>query len=151
MNPSRLLRIAVIAEIALIPVGVALSFWADSFLPKDVLTFKESQANPFMDVLSGAPGMIALMVGVLAMCGAWIASIIGLLKLKRWGAWLYLFITLSALPMYYMTGFDIRHPIDQLFDDIYRVIPGFILGLAFFSDAIPRKDSEQTVLPNGMG
>jgi len=89
--------------------------------------------------------MIAFIVGGLAMFVAWIASIIGLLKLKRWGAWLYLFTTFSALPIHFMTGFDVRHPIDLIFDDIYRFIPGLIIGLAFFSDAIPKRDSEQDV------
>jgi len=40
MNPSKLLRIAVIAEIALIPVGVAVSFWADSFFSSNVITLE---------------------------------------------------------------------------------------------------------------
>ena len=142
MKAAKILRLAVIAEIALVPAGVAVSIWADSFLPKDVLTLEESQTDKFTDIQSMGPGMIALMAGSLVMCGAWIASIIGLLKLKRWGAWLYLFTTFSALPIYFMTGFDVRHPIDLIFDDIYRFIPGFILGLAFFSDAIPQKYSE---------
>jgi urea transporter len=149
MNPSKILRIAVIAEIALIPVGVAVSFWADSFLPNDVITLEENQKSAFTDIESIGPGMIAFIVVALAMFGAWIASIIGLLKLRRWGAWLYLVTTFASLPIYFMTGFDVRHPIDQVFDDIYRFIPGFIIGLAFFSSAIPKKDSEQDAPSNG--
>ena len=38
MKASKILRLAVVAEIAFIPVGVGVSFWADSFLSKDVLT-----------------------------------------------------------------------------------------------------------------
>jgi hypothetical protein len=67
--------------------------------------------------------------------------------LKRWGAWLYLITTFSVLPIYFMFGFDVRHPIDQIFDDIYRSIPGLIIGLAFFSDAIPKRGSKQDVTP----
>jgi len=143
MKASKVLRIAVVAEVALIPVGVAVSFWADSFLPKDFLTLEESQSNPFADVQSMGPGMISYLVASLIMFGAWIASMIGLLKLKRWAAWLYLLTTVLALPLYFMFGIDVRHPIDQIFDDIYRFIPGFIIVLAFFSDAIPQKNSEQ--------
>ena len=143
MHPSKLLRIAIIAEIALIPVGAAVSFWADSFLPSDVLTLEENQKIAFTDIETIGPGMIVFMVAAPAMFGAWIASIIGLLKLRRWGAWLYLVTTFLALPIYFMTGFDVRHPVDQVFDDIYRFITGFIIGLAFFSGAIPKKDSEQ--------
>jgi hypothetical protein len=148
MNPSKLLRIAVITEIALIPVGVAISFWADSFLPGDVLTLEENQKVAFTDIETIGLGMIAFMTAALAIFGAWIASIIGLLKLRRWGAWLYLVTTFLALPIYFMTGFDVRHPVDQVFDDIYRFIPGFIIGLAFFSGAIPKRDSEQVMRCN---
>lgn len=83
MNPSKLLRISIITEIALIPVGVAVSFWADSFLPSDVLTLEENQKVALTDIETIGPGMIAFMVATLAMFGAWIASIIGLLKLRR--------------------------------------------------------------------
>ena len=143
MKAAKILRLAVIADIALIPVGVGVSIWADSLLPKDALPLEESQSNIFTDIQSMGPGMIVSMVGSLVMFGAWIASITGLLKLKRWGAWLYLFTTFLALPLYFMFGFDVRHPIDRIFDDIYGFLPGLIIGLAFFSDAIPRKDSEQ--------
>jgi len=143
MKAATILRLAVIAEIGLIPVGVVVSIWADSFLPKDALTLEESQTNTFTDIPPIGPGMIAFMVGSLAMGGAWIVSIIGLLKLKRWGAWLYLFTTFWALPLYFMFGFEVHHPIDLVFYDLYRFIPGLIIALAFFSDAIPQKDSEQ--------
>ena len=143
MKPATILRLAVIAEIALIPLGIAVSFWADSFLPKDVIALEENQTSAFTDIQSMGPGMIALMVGGFVLLGAWIASIIGLLKLKRWGAWLYLFSTFLTLPVYFMTGFEVRHSIDQIFDDIFRFIPGLIIGLAFFSNAIPKKSSEQ--------
>jgi len=48
-----------------------------------------------------------------------------------------------------MMGFDLRHPIDIVFDDLYRFIPGFVIGLAFFSDAIPQPNSEPGASPNG--
>jgi urea transporter len=147
MNPSKILRIAVIAEIALIPVGIAVSFWADTFLPSDVVTLEENQNTAFTDLDSIGPGMMAFILAGLAISGAWIASIIGLLKLKRWGAWLYLFTAFLALPIYFMTGFEVNHPIDQIFYDIFRFIPGFIIGLAFFSGAIPKKTANKTLHP----
>ncbi|MBC8126817.1 MAG: hypothetical protein H8M99_06700 [Gloeobacteraceae cyanobacterium ES-bin-144] len=143
MKAATMLRLAVIAEIALIPLGIAVSFWADGFLPKDVIALEENQTSAFTDIQSMGPGMIALIVCGLALLGAWIASIVGLLKLKRWGAWLYLFSTFLVLPAYLMTGFEVRHSIVQIFDNIFRFIPRFIIGLAFFSDAIPKKYSEQ--------
>ena len=142
MTPSKILRIAVIAEIALIPVGFGVSFWADSFLPSDVVTLEENQNTAFTDFDSIGPRMIAFLVAALAISGAWIASIIGLLKLKRWGAWLYLCTAFLGLPIYFMAGFTVWHPIHQIFYDILRLIPGFIIGLAFFSGAIPKETAK---------
>jgi hypothetical protein len=82
MTPSRILRIAVVAEIALIPVGIAVSFWAHTFLPSDIITLEESQNTAFTDFDSMGPGMIAFIVAALAITGAWIASIIGAIFIK---------------------------------------------------------------------
>ncbi|MDA7630050.1 hypothetical protein N9873_04430 [Akkermansiaceae bacterium] len=139
---------AVILELALIPVGLAVSFAADNFLPPEALELEERQMEAFMDFSNIGAGLILWMIFTAVMFAAWIASIIGLLSLRRWGAWLYLASTILALPIYFMMGFDVRHPIDIVFDDVYRFIPGFVIGLAFFSDAIPKSNSEQGVAPN---
>lgn len=143
MRAAKFLRLAVILELALIPVGVGFSFAADSFLPPEVLELEEKQWEDFMDFSNIGMGLILWIVFTAVMFAAWIASIIGLLKLQRWGAWLYLASTILVLPLYFMMGFDVRHPIDIVFDDLYRFIPGFVIGLAFFSDAIPKPNSEQ--------
>lgn len=143
MNAAKVLKSAVIAEIALIPVGILVSWWTDNLLPKEVLALEQNQTNAFTGIDAIDLGMIALIIGVFVMLGAWIASVIGLLKLKRWGAWLYLFTYFSALPVWFMIGFDVLHPLDQAFDAIYGLLPGIIIGLAFFSNAIPKKGSGQ--------
>jgi len=143
MRAAKYLRLAVILELALIPVGVGVSFAADSFLPPEALEMEAKQMESFMDFSSIGVRLIPWMIFTAVMFGGWIASLIGLLKLRKWGAWLYLASTILALPLYFMVGFDVRHPIDIVFDDLYRFIPGFVIGLAFFSDAIPKPNSEQ--------
>ncbi|MFT4547371.1 MAG: hypothetical protein ACI9MB_001317 [Verrucomicrobiales bacterium] len=142
MRSANLLRLAVILELALIPVGVVVSFAADRFLPAVVLELEEEQLGSFMDFSEITFGLILWVVFTAVMVGAWIASVIGLLKLRRWGAWLYLASTILTLPLHFMMGFDVRHPIDIVFDDLYRFIPGFVIGLAFFSDAIPKSNRD---------
>ena len=137
MRAAKYLRLAVILELALIPVGIVVSFAADSFLPSEALELEEEQLEGFMNFFDIS------VVFTTIMFVAWVASIIGLLRLRRWGAWLYLASTILALPIYFMMGFDVRHPIDIVFDDLYRFIPGFVIGLAFFSDAILKPNSEQ--------
>jgi hypothetical protein len=143
MKAATILRLAVIFELVLIPLSIGVSLWADGLLPNEVIAFEENQTSVFTDINPSDLGMIALVVGGLVLVGAAIASVIGLLKLKRWGAWLYLFCTISTLPIYFMTGFEIRHPIDQIFDGICLSLPGFIIGLAFFSDALPKRDDDR--------
>ena len=143
MRAAKYLRLAVILELALIPVGLVVSFAADSFLPSEALELEEKQLEGFMNFSDISVGLILWVVFTAIMFVAWVASIIGLLRLRRWGAWLYLASTILALPIYFMMGFDVRHPIDMVFDDLYRFIPGFVIGLAFFSDAILKPNSEK--------
>lgn len=147
MNAAKILKSAVIVEIALIPVSIAVSYWAGSFLPKEVLTLEENQTNFFTSIITESDfinfGAIALIAYAFVLLGAWIASIIGLLKLKRWGSWLYLCTIFLGLPIYFTTGFDVTHPIEQVNFNICGMLTGIIIGLAFFSNAIPRKDSAQ--------
>lgn len=141
MTAATILRIAVIAEIALFPVYYFMSCRADRQLPAEVLALEEQQAIPLADFVSMTPGAIALIAAVVII-SAVIASIIGLLKLRRWGAWLYLVTTLLALPVPFLCGFVVLHPIHQMLDSICLFLPGFIIGLSFFSDAIPKKISD---------
>ncbi|MES2477323.1 MAG: hypothetical protein V4640_16170 [Verrucomicrobiota bacterium] len=144
MNASKILKLAVIAEIALIPLGIAVSYWADRFLPEEALALVENQSLAFSTEEPMSSSTILILAASIPMLGVWIASWVGLFKLKRWGAWLYLISTLSALPLYLLFGIDVRHPIDQIFDSIYGFIPGLIIGLAFFSNAIPHQTRELT-------
>ncbi len=144
MNAAKILRFAVIAEIVLILVAIPVSYWADRLLPDEVLALEQNQSNAFAGIDSISFGMrIVLAFGALVALGVWIASITGLLMLKRWGAWLYLITVFLALPAYFIMGFDVLHPIDHVLGDLLRLFPGFIIGLAFFSDAIPKKDNKR--------
>jgi len=78
MRAAKYLRLAVILELALIPVGVAISFAADSFLPPEALELEEKQLEGFMDFSEISVGLILWVVFTAVMFGAWIASIIGL-------------------------------------------------------------------------
>ncbi len=83
---------------------------------------------------------IAAQLGfALVVLGVWIASVIGLLTLRRWGAWLYLAGAVLGIAYYITSGIEIMHPIELVADSIMGLLPGFILAMAFFSGAIPPK------------
>lgn len=144
MKAATALRIAVIAEIVMMLVGVGVAFWIKDWLPPELLEFQQNQPDYLMDekvppLIRG--GLIAALILVL---GATLASIVGLLKLKPWGAWLYLLSVALLLPTYFGFGYAICHPIDQIYTEIYGIIQGMIIGLAFFSDAIPRNSGKRS-------
>lgn len=144
MKAAKILRLTLIAELTLIPIGIAVSYWADSLLPRQIMTLEENQATAFSVILAGRAGMIAFTAAslLLLLFGSYIASVIGLLLLKRWGAWLYLFGAILSLPLHLLTGFEVLHPVDLIFGGICQFTPGFIIALAFFTDAIPKRDHE---------
>lgn len=140
MTAAKILRIAVIAEIALVPVYYFVNTWASRLLPSEALTVEENQVIPLLDFATMTPGGIAMIAAGVLFVVIGIASIVGLLKLRRWGAWLYLISHLLSLPVPFLTGFVVLHPMHQMLDVICFFIPGFIIALAFFSDAIPKKE-----------
>jgi urea transporter len=143
MKAAKILRLAVIAELTLIPIGIAVSYWADSLLPREIITLEENHTTAFSVIEAGGAGMTAFTAAsLLLLFGSYIASVIGLLLLKRWGAWLYLFGAILSLPLHLLTGFEVLHPVDLIFDGICQFTPGFIIALAFFTDAIPKRDRE---------
>lgn len=132
----------------MIPLGIGVSLISDRFLPPEVLELEDKQFENFMDFTHIDARSVLLMIVGTVLFSVWVVSTIGLLKFRKWGAWLYLALNIFSLPFYFMGGFDVRHPGEVVFDDVYRFIPGFIIGLAFFSDAIPKSNREQDVAPN---
>ena len=148
MNAAKVLRIAVVAELVLIPLYVGVSIWTERLLPPDLLAIAENQQDYFTEFDPAHPVGWALIAGMMVGAGLYIASIVGLLMLKRWGAWLYLLGIVVLSPAYFLTSFEIVHPLTQMTEGIGGIVTGIVLGLAFFSDAIPKKPS---ALPTNCG
>ena len=106
------------------------------------MEFKENQPDYLMDEKVSPLLRGALITGMVALLVTTLGAIIGLLKLKMWGAWLYLISIVLVLPLYFAFGYTINHPIVQIYTEIYGIIHGMIIGLAFFSDAIPRRNGK---------
>ena len=148
MIAANALRIAVTAWLVLMPLTLGITFWTEGQLPSELVDFRDSQQDHFT-IFDPILEIEWLMTGgVFITLGIWIGSVVGLLKMKRWGAWLYLLGIVVGLPLYFLSGFEIFHPLEQVVGDINNIVSGLILGLAFFSDAIPKKPS---ALPTNCG
>jgi hypothetical protein len=144
-SPAAALKWAVIADIALVLLGVPLTLSLEERMPPELVRFHEKQPVPFQDILEGKVSwlvMVGLGSAVVIVLGAWIVSYIGLLKRRRWGAKLYLLITVCMLSTYPLYGYAAFHPLEQIYTQVYGLVQGLVLGLAFFSDAIDWKSKK---------
>lgn len=94
--------------------------------------------------MQGPPGvrvMLALTGGFAFLSG--IAASIGLLLLKRWAAWLFLLTTAVAYTLMAFLGPTVEHGVTSAVNGAFSVVTGVILGLAFFTDALPARGAER--------
>jgi uncharacterized membrane protein (DUF2068 family) len=61
---------------------------------------------------------------------------IGLLRLKRWGAWVHLSASLTGFIMLPLYGPIVQHPVTSLVDGLSVLVSGCLYGVAFFSTAL---------------
>ena len=60
----------------------------------------------------------------------------GLLFLKRWAVWLYLVSLIIGYLVFPFTGPTVEHALADTIDEISVLLSGFIIGIAFFSNAL---------------
>ncbi len=133
-DPKRALQLLTIAYLVLCGMSIATGLAMDDLLPAPLLEWSiESQD------FSGTQ-LLALSILVLYAIGALIVGSVGLLRMKRWGAWVHLSASLTgfiALPMY---GPIVQHPVTSLVDGLGVLVSGCIYGVAFFSTALSETD-----------
>jgi uncharacterized membrane protein (DUF2068 family) len=72
--------------------------------------------------------------------GFYIVGGFGLLLLKRWGAWLFLWSQIALSIATPFMGPNVEHAIVSTLEDLLMLLAGLIIGLAFFSDALASKE-----------
>jgi hypothetical protein len=137
MTPSGVLRICVVLEWAFAGLGLALSLLLESSLPDPLRHWLATQAQWDIGFLE----VILLVVMITTVLCALVGSV-GLLLLKRWGAWLYLASLIIAYVVLPLLGPSVEHAITETVADIATLLSGLILGLAFFSDALRAHNAE---------
>lgn len=134
MKSATMLRLCVALELALIVISIVLSMVLQPFLPEPLrawLAQNEQQLRP-ADL-----ALFALFVPLLI---ALVVASVGLLLLKRWAAWLYLYVNVLGLLLVPFTGPTVEHAVAETFSEAGTMLGGVVLALAFFSDAIRRDE-----------
>jgi hypothetical protein len=139
MKAATALRAAAIAEIPLLLVGIGITVLMWDSLPPELAEYQENVKDPLTDEAGSLPVRGALAIYLLATAGCWIAGLIGLMRLRTWGAWFYLISVVASLPSCFLFGYDISQPLEQAYYQACLMVSGGMLGLAFFSDALPWK------------
>lgn len=129
-DPKRALQLLTIAYLVLCGISIATGLALDDLLPEPLLAWTLEAQD-----LSGTQ-LLALAILVLYAIGALILGSVGLLRMKRWGAWVHLSASLTgfiALPLY---GPIVQHPLTSLVDGLGVLVAGCLYGVAFFSTAL---------------
>lgn len=134
MRVSTVLRICVLSEWVLVGISITLSLFLESHLPTPLqewlTTEAEQDLQPYEAFLLGGGFLLLLFA---------LAGSVGLLFLKRWGAWLYLLSLVIGYLLFPFMGPTVEHGLADAVDELSVMLSGLVLGLAFFSDALPGK------------
>ena len=107
-----------------------------ALLPKELAEWKAAQETE-----DDAAAMIVGLVLVMPLIAALIASMVGLFMFKKWGAWLYLGVSLLGA-LFMLIGPNVESGLSAFLSDLDTFVVGITLGIAFFSKAL--EPDEQT-------
>lgn len=105
----------------------------------------DAYANEPVSLLLQHEGMAIAVL--LAMLAAMVAGFVGLLRLKRWGRTLSLFLTLSGLPMYLLLGPTLQSSAEMMLTEASSLLWGACLALAYFSPVAARIEADPVSNP----
>lgn len=130
------LRTCILVSAFLTLVALAVSLADDSLLPKELAEWKAAQGTE-----DDAAAAIVGLVLVMPLLAALIASMVGLFMFKKWGAWLYLGVSLLGA-LFMLMEPNVESGLSAFLSDLDTFVVGITLGIAFFSKAL--EPDEQT-------
>jgi hypothetical protein len=130
-NAQITLRVGVVGLLATVAVAFALSFFSDKLLPVELHQWKEAQEVGFMAF--AVFGLAILGLGLL------LISLIGLLFLQRWAAWLLLVVCL-VFNFLSLVEPTVEPGIMAFLGSGEDLLTGAVLAVAFFTSAL-KKDA----------
>jgi hypothetical protein len=134
MTTTLALRMAIVFEWVFAVSTMILSAALESFLPDPLREYLALEAER----VPGLGDLLLLPVLLVVSLGG-IASSIGLMFLQRWARWSYLAFSAIACVIIPFLGPQVEHGLAGTFDMIGTTLSGVVLGLAFFTNAIPEK------------
>ncbi len=131
MKTLTLLRALLGLEWALTVVGVVLSFSLQSYLPPELQAWLEGQSDSGVT----SSDFVLLFLGGALLIVMIVASI-GLCRLRRWGAWLYLATTFLFTAFMPFMGPTVNHALADAVFEFALILSGAVIGIAFFGNVL---------------
>jgi len=136
MTAKLALRTAIVFEWLFGLAMIVLSFALERFLPEALREYVALDAESPIAI-----GELLLLPLAILLLIATLASSIGLLLLQRWARWSYLASVVLGCVITPFLGPTVEHSLTDTFDRIATTLSGLVIGIAFFSDAIPERKS----------
>ncbi len=142
MQAKTALRIALIAQVVVLFLGLAAHFLLQDQLPPPLAEYlaQEDRREPTV-------GELALLALVLPALGAHFVAIVGLYLLQPWARWVYLFVLVLFVPVGLMLGPTVEHVVQTALAELEYTLSGLVLGIAFFSDLFQGRDQHGGEIP----
>ncbi len=131
MDMRKVLRVALVAEWALVLASLTLAITLERFLPAPLHDYLKAESERD---LHASEMLVLLGLGVFFV--GFLVSSIGLFALKGWARWLYLGAEVIGCVIMMFAGPSVGHAVSSAFESATTVVSGLILGLAFFTDAL---------------
>jgi len=131
MRAATALRICIVLVWAMVIIGVPISIKLESKLPIQLQIWLQDEYA--REISTGEA--IASIAGIVLIIVMVVASV-GLFRLRRWGAWLYLGCSVAMIPFYAFLGPTVEHALVSVFDELVTIAECIMIGIAFFSDAL---------------
>jgi len=135
MKKSNMLRWCVALEWVFGLSGVVAYFALESSLPQPLAAWLKAEAERDMTTLEMATVPVFLLFLV-----SYVVATVGLFRLRRWAAWLYLISCIGVVILTPLTGPTVQHALAQVLNDIAGMLSGMVIALAFFTDSLKEKD-----------
>src|SRR5688572_1362315 len=136
MTAKLALRTAIVFEWLFGLAMIALSFALERFLPEALREYLALEAESPIAI-----GELLLLPLAILLLIVTLASSIGLLLLQRWARWSYLACVVLGCAITPFLGPTVEHSLTDTFEMVATTLSGLVIGISFFSDAIPERKS----------
>jgi hypothetical protein len=143
MLTTKVLRILVVCEIALSVATLAASALFGDSIPAIDEYLEGPGASPLFTIANAGMTATNLLIFsfLVAFAGIYIASLVGLLLLRRWSRRLYVIAFIAGVCLYPFLGSSLVDPLSGTIDYLLAACSGAILATLYLSDITTLFDS----------